>query len=229
MAPLGGLPGIRAAREAVQRLIWRGGVQDLFPGGKQINGTLSRDQGNTSNVDVLRAGNLMGMITATGLFAPSIIGKSNAAYTSGTTMTLTANTVTELSRRIGSSGTFKILGPPSANGVVAIETVTYSALPTSTTATITALTNDFISGSLILPTDGSEFPMTVIPEGSGIKVTDPDGSSQTTPFPEVPIRGIIDYSQIINTSTDTSIATWIASYMNAVGFGHFVFDNLYQV
>lgn len=220
-----GTQRIGSARTATPRIIFRSGTMvTVKTAGAFIDGVYSRDTGNTGNLDVLRAGTLMGKITSSGYWANSIIGLSNAAYTSGTTLTLTAVAVTELNRRIGASGTFKIVGPSTANGVVNEETVTYSALPTSTTATITALSNDYISGSLILPNDGSEYPRTFIPDGWGQKVTDLDAANTYVDFPELPIMGEVISANIIYWPSDTGLRDWIVGMMEAQGFGKWVFD-----
>jgi len=125
-----GAPGIRADRVSTPRKAMFGGKANLLPGGRIINGALSRDPINTGDVDVLRAGMLMGRITATGLFAPSVIGSNGVALTGAQTQLNLLNTAeaTELVRRVGATGTFNITGPPSAAGVVRTLTATYSAV-----------------------------------------------------------------------------------------------------
>ena len=51
-----------------------------------------------------------------------------------TTITTDVNTAAELVRRIGATGTFKLTGPPTAGGAVVTQTVTFSAVNTSTGA-----------------------------------------------------------------------------------------------
>ena len=229
MPYIGGLAGYRTARTTQPRIVFRDGKWEThpFPAGVIINGTLSRDPLNTGDIDVLRPGLLMGKVTATGLYASSILGVTTAAEAIGSTdITAAAATVTELVRRVGATGTFKLIGPPAANGVVAIETVTYSAA-SGTSITATAIVNAFVSGSLIVPTDGSETPITIIPDGNGIKVTDQDGTSENQPFALCPIGGVLLSSQIVNWPSDTSIREWIVGAMTQQGAGRFVFDHLY--
>lgn len=225
-----GLPRIASRVNATHRIVFKGGQWDAdFPGGAVIDGTTSRDPGNTGDIDVLRPGLLMGKITATSQYAPSILGVTTAAYTAGgTSLTVGAAVVTELVRRVGSTGTFRIVGPPSAAGIVAEEAVTYSAA-SGTTITITALLNSYISGSFIQPDDGSEDILTLIPDGYGVKVTDTDGStSLDVPFDRMPIGGIIDSSQLLPAwPSDTSLRAWLVSEMNRHGAGKFIFDHLY--
>jgi len=125
-----GLPGVKTERSAAYRRITFGGDQTLLAGGKVIAGSVSRDPGNTGNLDVLRAGLLMGKITTGGKYAPSIIGVLGDAYDGAATQMnfLTAAMAAELTRRVGATGTFKITGPPTAAGTVQTSTITYSSV-----------------------------------------------------------------------------------------------------
>lgn len=225
-----GVSRVSTAVTGTHRIIFRQGdwLSDLA-GGKIIDGSKARDPLNTGDLDVLRAGLLMGKITTGGKYAPSMMGLSNAAYSAGgTTLTLTATAVTEINRRIGASGTFRIVGPPAAAGIIAEEVVTYSALPTATTATITALVNSYMSGSFIMANDGSENILTVIPDGYGIKVTDTDGTTNLdVPFAQMPIAGVLISANIIFWPSDASLREWIVSEMSKHGQGKFVFDHHY--
>jgi hypothetical protein len=179
-------------------------------------------------VDILRAGRLMGKITASGLYAPSIIGVLQSAYSKSgsgnTSMTVSAAQATELVRRVGSTGTFQICGPPSANGTVATEQITYSAVNTTTgVITITAASANFAAGSWVQPEDGSETIRTFLDVEAGIKVTDQDDNDVDQQWGKVPIAGVIDQSQIINWGTDTSLQARIQTQLRDMGIG-FVFD-----
>lgn len=232
---VGGMPRIGSLRQTAPRIIFLDGqVTWGLAGGRVIDGSKSRDPDNTGNLSVLRTGLLMGKITSSGKYAPSVIGKSNAAYAAGaTSLTLTAQAAVEIARRISAtSGTFKIVGPPLASGVVAIETVTYSAINQLTgVATITALANSYISASLILPNDGSEAPLSIIPEdhaGTGLKVTDVDDSTNLdTPFAHFPIGGVLIAAGIINYPADSSLKNWLRYQLSSIPGGKFVFDDLY--
>jgi hypothetical protein len=229
-----GLPGMRAARTASHRTILRGGMYAFLSGGKTIAGGASRDPGNTSDVDVLRAGLLMGKISSVvnslgtvGFFAPSILGvTTNAEAIGATSIEASAAVITELVRRCGTTGTFKLTGPPSAAGVVATETVTYSAA-SGTTITATAIVNAYVAGSFIQPTDGSETPLSFIPDGFSLKVTDLDGTSTDIEWPNLPIGGELDASQLINWPSDTSLQRWIVNRLCDVPGGKFVFDHIF--
>jgi hypothetical protein len=227
---LPGLPGVRATKTARHKILFGGGlIPDILPGGVLVDGTASRDPSNTDTILNLQAGMLMGKITATGLFAPSLLGISTVAVVGGVTTTLTAAAavVTELVRRLGASGTFKLTGPPSANGVVVTETVTYSAA-SGTSITMTAPANSFISGSFIQPIDGSETPKSIIPDGFGIPIAEPDGTVvASVPWSDVPIAGMILAAQIIHWPSDTSLRVWIQGRLNDINGGKFVFDERY--
>lgn len=224
-----GMPRVGTRVNAAHRIVFRQGtmVADLA-GGKIISGATSRDAGNTGDLDVLRPGKLMGKITSTSEYAPSILGVTTGTHTAGgTTLTVGAATLTELVRRVGASGTFRIIGPPTANGIVAEEAVTYSAAAT-TTITITAITNDYISGAFIVPDDGSEDILTIIPDGWGVKVTDVDNStSLDVPFSPFPLGGILTSSLIIDWPSDTSLRTWLMGQMARQGAGKFIFDHVF--
>jgi len=135
-APIG-LPGVGTTRAQSNRTVRKGhqGAR-WMEGGKVIKAANSRDPDNTGYITTLRAGLIMGKVTSGGLYAPSIYGILGSPYASGTSITLPAQVVTELVRRKGASGTFKLTGPPAAAGVVRTLTITYSGT-SATTATIT--------------------------------------------------------------------------------------------
>ena len=226
-----GIPGIRAARVATYRRILRQGDWTFLSGGVTIDGTKARDTLNTGDLDVLRPGLIMGFATSGGLWSNSIMGLSNAAAAAGaTSITLTAAAATELVRRVGTTGTFKLTGPPAAAGVVVTETVTYSAVNTTTgVVTVTAITNAFISGSFVQPTDGAERPRSFLPDGyPTLKVTDNDGANlASVEWPNVPTAGVIDSSQLLFWPSDASLIAWLKARLNDAGGGQFVFDDHY--
>lgn len=145
-----GLPGMRAAKTAVSRMVTRGGwIPGILPQGRVISGACSRDPSNNAPTDIgrLQAGLLMGKISTVinslgtvGYYAPSVIGLSTLALTGiGTTITMSVAGATELLRRCGASGNLTLTGPPAANGVSRSLTVAYSAGVASTgVITITA-------------------------------------------------------------------------------------------
>lgn len=211
-------PGIGSDKTATPRLVCLAGAM-LLPGGGVLDGSESRDPLNTGDLDSLRAGIVLGKVTASGFYAPSILGVLTAAYTS-TSMTVSAATAVEIVRRIGSSGTFKVTGPPSAAGTVATTTITFSAVDTSTgVITITDPGDlDCIAGSFIQPTDGSETPLAILSDGYPIKVTDSDGTTELdVGAANILIGGHLDASQIVNYPSDASLKTWLkVTKLNAV-------------
>ncbi|HUT12977.1 MAG TPA: hypothetical protein VMY42_20950 [Thermoguttaceae bacterium] len=130
MKAMNRVPGVGSSTEYGFRRIMAGGQPQYLPGGIVIDGTYARDPSNASYVDRLQCGLMMGRITASKLWAPSVIG------TLGTTIAGTATTLaflhteeaTELVRRVGTTGTFKITGPHVSGGRVKTRTLTYSAV-----------------------------------------------------------------------------------------------------
>ncbi len=222
-----GIPGVRALKTAIHYVIFKGGyIPEILPQGKLIDGVNSRDPGN-GIITSLRPGTLMGKITATGLYAPSVMGTLVSGGTVGSVaLTVSTATATELIRRVGASGTFKITGPAVANGVIQQETVTYSAVVAATgVITCTATVNAYVAGSFIQPTDGSERMITFIPDGYPIPVVDSDGvTNLTVQFPELPVAGTIIAANLLPWPTDTSLQGRIIEQINGAGFGRFSFD-----
>ena len=222
-----GVPGVGSTRSAGYReiLVSQTGLM-LLPAGKIIDGSKSRDPLNTGYVDVLRCGLLLGKITASGKYAPSVLGVSTVAYTSGAvSLTVSAATATELVRRIGESGSAKLIGPPSASGTVATLTVTYSAVNTTTgVITVSDLGANAVAGSLLVPADGSEDPLCLFGQPEGLKVTDPDGTSLNVELARGIVGGQIDASQIINYPSDSSLKAWVKAQLRENGVG-FTFDD----
>ena len=224
-----GLPGVRTDRTATHRKVLltdTGGIQLTL--GRIIDGSLARDSGNTGDLDVLRAGMVMGKITSGGKYAPAILGVTDSAYTSGVTLSVSAAVAVEINRRIGSSGTFDIAGPPTANGDANVESVAFSAVNVSTgDITVTALANNYVSGSFIMPDDGSEDALGLIGDGYGIKVTDQDALSLDVPIRNLLIAGLIDSSQIVFWPSDTGLQQFLVGRLNTQGGCQFIFDHLF--
>jgi len=224
-------PGVTTGKTASYRRLLKGGLPTYLPVGIFIDGSLSRDALHTSYLDVLRAGMILGKKSSGDLYAPSIIGVLSSAYDAqGTTtvMDLSVVDATELVRRIGTSGTFHISGPPSAAGTMSeYQDVTYSAVNTATgVVTITAIAADNIAGSFIQPDDGSEVMRGLINREDGIKVTDQD-DDDIDPGCELLVGGQLDSSQIIRWPSNAVLAQWIKDKLNATAAGSFLFDDLY--
>jgi hypothetical protein len=204
-----------------------------------IDGTYSRDTGE-SPTSLLRAGTLLGKITSSGKYRPSIIGTLAAAYTSGgTSLTVSAAVATEVARLIALAGTsisLKAIGPPTAAGTNAVTSVTCSAA-SGTTLTVTSLGVDKAAGTLIAPADGSQAPLTVLDSTIfGIDVTDASGAALDQPLSRFLIGADLIAAQIPflttdgTVATDASVQTYLKTYLKAGGSNNtagsvFTFDN----
>lgn len=123
-------PGVGSSTEFGFRQIMASGRPQYLPGGAVIDGDYARDPSNAGYVDRLQSGLLMGRRTTGGKWAPSVIGTLGTTI-AGTATTLTflhAEEATELVRRVGATGTFKITGPHVSGGRVKTRTLTYSAV-----------------------------------------------------------------------------------------------------
>lgn len=241
-----GLPGIRAPKIATHKIVFFQGdwLSDLALG-KLIDGNNASDPSNSSpDQIVLQPGLLMGKITGTtgdaitpvsGAYGASIIDNIQSSIaSSATSLTLTVAGATELVRRFGSSGTFNLIGPPAAGGTVATNVITYSAVNLSTgVVTCSAVAAAYYQNSFVCPQDGSQTPLTLIPDGYGILVTDNDFATRlTVQFPCFPIAGVINPAQIIAGTTaygslDSSLQTWIKTNLSTATGGKFVFSDSY--
>jgi hypothetical protein len=139
-------PGTGTLKTAAVGFVFTGGPYATKARGGVIDGSESRDAGNTPDTHILRAGTIMAQNATTGHYAPWAIGVSTASIAgAGTTLTVSAATATELVRRIGTSGTFVLTGVNRANSTVTTVrqvTVTYSNVNTTTGAiTVTAIGN----------------------------------------------------------------------------------------
>lgn len=224
ITPTFGRPGIGSALTAQRLNVSRNGTLGFFPGGGTIEGTVSRDPGNASDVLNLRPGLLMGKITSGGFYAPSIIGVLTQAETStATSVTISPAQAAYLVARIGATGTLRFVGPPTANGTVATFTETYSAVNTTTgVVTVSGLDAALVAGSFVVPNDGSQLPVTFIPDGYSHVVPDTLADIE---FPMIPISGVVDVANLINWPTDTSLRAWIRTNLSTASGGKFVFSD----
>jgi hypothetical protein len=209
------VPAVYTSRSVAPRNIFKSGTPAFYPSLATLDGTKSRDTGN-DRVAVLRAGLLMGKVTSGGKYAASVLGVTTNAEASGSTsIQAAAAVVTELVRRVGASGTFKLIGPPTAGGTVAVETVTYSAA-SGTDITVTATTAAFVAGSLICPTDGSETPTQLLTPQYGVPVTNEFGDSLDQTM-RLLRGGDIDVTQIVNYPSDASLKAWVKAALRTLG------------
>lgn len=232
-AQASGLPGPQTARQQNYnsvRLNDKGA--NYLPMGRIITAASSRDPLNTGYLTTLRPGLLMGKITATGQYAPSIIGLTTADYTSGgTSLTVSPATAVEIVRRLGASGTAKITTAPTATGTVVDQaTLTYSAVNVTTgVLTITNYAADIVTGAVIGGIDGSSAPLCIIDDGDGIKVTDIDGNNVDQQFPFALIGGNLNTAGIINypAAALTTTVTWLKQKLNSASSEGFTFNDAF--
>lgn len=216
--PITGLPGMGTAVTAIPREILAGNAQlaQYIPGLHVIEGAKSRDALNTTNPDVLRAGMLLGK-TSEGTYAPSVLGVLTAsAAASATSITVSPAVAAELVRRIGATGSLKLVGPPAASGTVATQTVTYTGVNTSSgVITINALGAAAIAGSLVQPADGSQTILTLLGNRWGVKVTDINGNSTNVLEDQLLLAGYVKTANVINYPTDTSLIAYVKAALRA--------------
>ena len=231
-ATLGGVTGVFGLAGFLPETTWtpktfldqQSGRLNLEIGGI-INGSASRDATNSMDTSSLFPGLLMGLRSSDSLWAPSIIGPTTAsASASATTITVGAAMAVELVRRVGGSGTFKIVGPPTSGGTVASETVTYSAVNTSSGAiTCTAITNAYISGAFVQPLDGSQTILGILNQET--RTTDINGNNQNVVLGSLVVGGVVKSSQLTNWPSDTSLRAYIKAALRAVGYAYMFTDD----
>ena len=217
--PITGLPGVGTARVATPREITAGNAQfaQFVPGLRTIDGTRSRDPLNSPDMDVLRAGMLLGK-TSTNKYAPSVIGVLTvAAVAAATSLTVSPAVAVEIVRRVGLTGTFKLTGPPAAAGVVATQVVTFSAVNTSTgVITCTATSAAVIAGAFVQPTDGSETILTILGNKWGVKVTDLSGTSTDVLEDQLLLAAHLKTANVVNYPVDSSLIAFVKTALRAV-------------
>lgn len=225
---IAGLPGIKTSRTATPRdvLMTDQGVV-LRPSSLVIESGEARDPDNTGNVDVLRGGLILSRNDTGGAYVSTIIGLTGASISgTGTSLTLTTQAATELLRRYGTSGTaeFAIIGSTAGGSgdedeVPTMEVLDHSAINTSSgVVTISAITNGFPSGSLIIAgeavqneANGQLTHTYVLIDRWGIKVTDEDGNSITTALAQPLESGMLNTARIINYPANIVMKRWLKS------------------
>lgn len=223
------LPGIGPVRTASFRsVLWGTEAKRLKPQGVIVDGSLSRDPLNTGDLATLRCGQLLGRITASGLYRPSIVGRSTAAYADNdTTIGVSAATATEIARIKAALGggnlSMKFIGPPTAGGTVAETAITVTAVTingASSTITVGDLNLAKVTDSLLTLADGSEYPRGIQGKEDGLEVADEDGDSFDTYLSDLIIGGLIDTGQIVDYPADASTKAWIKTKLRAYGVAY---------
>lgn len=95
------------------------------------------------------------------------------------------------------------------------------------TRTTAGVDGRFVSGSLIQPNDGTETPMTFIPDGYPTQMRTHLGAAVDTEMPKMPTEGEIDGPQLINWPADTALQAWLMNQLSTQSTGKFVFANKY--
>lgn len=169
------MPGLGTEKTATPRCLLAAGVGTYLAGGRVINGSKSRDLTNTGDTDILQAGLLMGKITATKKYSPSIIGVLASAYNGGTSMTVSAAVAAEIVRRIGASGTLVVTGPATAGGEVRSQSIVFSAVNTTTgVITVTAADATTVQTVAISGTLSAGTFKLIVPSAAGAMVETAD-------------------------------------------------------
>ena len=202
---------------------------------------------------ILQAGLLMGVIstpsadlaysgtTSNLLYGASIYGLTGAAITGSSTgtMQVPAAVGAEILRRVGATGTLLVIGPAStgATQTINVQTLTLTSITHNSavywTLNFTPPTDSYVIGSLLAASDGSGYPVTLVDEEDGIRVTDAAGASiAAVQFPRVPVGGgVLNVASLINYSsgaavtattattqtTEPACQTWLRSMLNMPG------------
>jgi hypothetical protein len=105
-----------------------------------------------------------------------------------------------------------------------------STTTTAGVAAVTATGGEFVAGSLIQPTDGSQQPITILCNEYGIDVNDRSGNSLDQMLPQFVRGGDLLTANLIDFVTDDfgntvepSVQAWLKAQLRAVGV--FTFDN----
>lgn len=145
--------------------------------------------------------------------------------TGGIVATAIAATDTDLGFVLTFSGT-GYAGLPQPTEMVSVETLPTSSTGYYTTRTTTGVDGRFVTLSLIQPVDGSETPISFLPDwDAGIRVTDDAGASLSgnVDFPKLPTAGEVDTAQLISFPADASLRTWLEGQLSSNAGSKFTF------
>jgi len=237
------LPGIRTGGSITPRNIFvssQWNQINFVPSFYILDGTRTRDVGS-SPTSLIRPGTILGKVTTGGKYRNSVIGLNTAAITAtNTSITVNAAVATELARLIAAAGAsvgITIAGPATTGGTMQSEVVACSAA-SGTTLTVGAVTNSYVTKSLIQPADGSQSPLIIFADNVfGTDVADINGASIDQAL-QMWLRGAdLLSSQIPNLVTDDftntvepSCQAYLKSFLKSGGENNvsgvaFTFDN----
>lgn len=101
---------------------------------------------------------------------------------------------------------------------------TTGALQVSMVRTTAGVDGRFEAGSVVSQNDGSQTPVTFLPDGFPREVTDGSGSVAQVEFPDFPIGGIIDEQYLIGYSAmDSSLKTYVRNALSTTLGGKYAF------
>jgi hypothetical protein len=86
----------------------------------------------------------------------------------------------------------------------------------------------FTIGSVLSQADGSQVPVTFLPDGFPMEVTDGSGNVAQVEFPAFPVGGIIDQQFLIGYSAmDASLKTYVLNQLSSVLGGKYAFRSAF--
>lgn len=209
--------GLRTGYGTTPRTVFGGSVKGFKPGGGLIDCVKARDVTNTDSQLALRAGLLMGSLTANGRFVNSFGGVTAGAYAAtATSLSIGAVGAAELLRRNGATGNLTLIGPAVANtDPVLVTTIPYTAIDTGTgVVTVDGTgTPAAVVGSLWGFADGSQYPDSVIndgfPRAVALTAAGTDVPGGTVAWPDIPDAGELVEDYFLPAVTDLAIIRWL--------------------
>jgi len=175
---LGG-PGVSNENVWSHKYVFRSGGFEKLRNGGWVDATRSRDAFAAAAAslaaagEVLSPGLMMGQVGNTATFAPSFFGATTAAVAKGaTTVNVGVQHAVEINRRVGSTGSLFIVGPPAANGLAQVGSLTYSAVNTATGALTVSATggNEVQTVNIAGTVTGGTFRL-LFPQADGSYIT----------------------------------------------------------
>ena len=221
---IGGLAGIGITQTATAfpPILDTDRNADWIDGGRVMDAN-AFDWSNPTSPSLLRPGLILGKITATGKYTNAILGVTTAIAASGaTSVTVSAAQAAAIVQRYGTSGNLSFVGPPAAGGTVAVSTsVAYTAVNTTTgVVTTSALPAAYVTGSLVVGTDGSGSPLGLLggPEYGLPMIEQGTGTRRDNQIARLLVAGQIISPNVPGLlSGDASTILWLKTQLNASG------------